>query len=593
MKFGYRIFFIIAVIIFFLSCFYYYPFISDDSLISLRYVQRFIEGKGLNWTDGHPVEGYSNFLWILGVSVLGKLGIDLIVAARILGILCSIGTIWTILTYFRTQPVKKELVFLAVTLLVTTPCFAVWAIGGLEQPLYVLLVTLTFVEVLRIVSSNDFRKIYHLSVWLGLLALTRPDGYLFTIITSLFLLFVYRQKKELLLKIGIATIFVPTLFLISQLVFRYVYYGELVPNTALVKVKITIHHILRGGFYHVKAFFGTLLLSLLGLYGMYILVFKKKNVFGFYILLITTAWVSYVTLVGGDIFPAFRHYYVVLIFFTFAIILGLDAINLNKINFSNNKFISGVIAVLILNAFIQTQFKDNQNAVNERWEFRGMKLGERLKVTFPDKTLIAVTAAGCIPYSSELPAIDMLGLNDYYIPRHPPADFGTGPLAHELGDARYVMSRHPDIIIFNTGAPLLFNIGDQLKANKTFNSDYIKLLATERGAEYIMFLNKYGKHAGIKMTENELKIPGYLFTHPKDTTSAFIGQKLLRAVYTGSTYVISLRHIPDKKWKVKSIESSKNVKFQTTIVQENQELKVFVKPNQNALLESVVLIGKD
>ncbi|WP_299182633.1 hypothetical protein [uncultured Chryseobacterium sp.] len=593
MKFGYRIFFIIAVIIFFLSCFYYYPFISDDSLISLRYVQRFIEGKGLNWTDGHPVEGYSNFLWILGVSVLGKLGIDLIVAARILGILCSIGTIWTILTYFRTQPVKKELVFLAVTLLVTTPCFAVWAIGGLEQPLYVLLVTLTFVEVLRIVSSNDFRKIYHLSVWLGLLALTRPDGYLFTIITSLFLLFVYRQKKELLLKIGIATIFVPTLFLISQLVFRYVYYGELVPNTALVKVKITIHHILRGGFYHVKAFFGTLLLSLLGLYGMYILVFKKKNVFGFYILLITTAWVSYVTLVGGDIFPAFRHYYVVLIFFTFAIILGLDAINLNKINFSNNKFISGVIAVLILNAFIQTQFKDNQNAVNERWEFRGMKLGERLKVTFPDKTLIAVTAAGCIPYSSELPAIDMLGLNDYYIPRHPPADFGTGPLAHELGDARYVMSRHPDIIIFNTGAPLLFNIGDQLKANKTFNSDYIKLLATERGAEYIMFLNKYGKHAGIKMTENELKIPGYLFTHPKDTTSAFIGQKLLKAVYTGSAYEISLLDIPNKKWNVKSIESSKNVKFQTTIVQESQELKVFVKPNQNALLESVVLIGKD
>lgn len=593
MKFGYRIFFIIAVIIFFLSCFYYYPFISDDSLISLRYVQRFIEGKGLNWTDGHPVEGYSNFLWILGVSVLGKLGIDLIVAARILGILCSIGTIWTILTYFRTQPVKKELVFLAVTLLVTTPCFAVWAIGGLEQPLYVLLVTLTFVEVLRIVSSNDFRKIYHLSVWLGLLALTRPDGYLFTIITSLFLLFVYRQKKELLLKIGIATIFVPTLFLISQLVFRYVYYGELVPNTALVKVKITIHHILRGGFYHVKAFFGTLLLSLLGLYGMYILVFKKKNVFGFYILLITTAWVSYVTLVGGDIFPAFRHYYVVLIFFTFAIILGLNAINLNKINFSNNKFISGVIAALIFNAFIQTQFKDNQNAVNERWEFRGMQLGERLKKTFPDKTLIAVTAAGCIPYSSELPAIDMLGLNDYYIPRHPPADFGTGPLAHELGDARYVMSRHPDIIIFNTGAPLLFNIGDQLKANKTFNSDYIKLLATERDAEYIMFLNKYGKHAGIKMTENKLKIPGYLFTHPKDTTSAFIEQKLLKAVYTGSAYEISLLDIPNKKWNVKSIESSKNVKFQTRIVQESQELKVFVKPNQNALLESVVLIGKD
>ena len=44
---------------------YYYPFISDDSLISLRYAQRLVEGKGLTWTAGHPVEGYSNLLWVL------------------------------------------------------------------------------------------------------------------------------------------------------------------------------------------------------------------------------------------------------------------------------------------------------------------------------------------------------------------------------------------------------------------------------------------------------------------------------------------------------------------------------------------------
>lgn len=591
MKFGYRIFFIVSIIIFFLSCFYYYPFISDDSLISLRYAQRFIEGKGLSWNNGHPVEGYSNFLWILGVSVLGKMGFDLILAARILGILCSLCTIWVILNYFKRQNIKKEYVFLAVTLLVTTPCFAVWAIGGLEQPLYVLLVTLVFIEVLRITSSNDFKKIYQLSIWLGLLALTRPDGFLFTIITSLFLLAVNRQNKDKLLKIGIATILVPTLFLLSQLFFRYTYYGELVPNTALVKVKITIHHILRGGFYHVKAFFGTWLISLLGVYGMYILVFKKKNLFGFYLLLNAIAWVSYVTLVGGDIFPAYRHYYVVLIFFTFSVILGLNAVN--TIDFNNKKIVLGVIVVVIANAFIQTKFTDNQNAVNERWEFRGMQLGERLKSTFPDKTLIAVTAAGCIPYSSELPAIDMLGLNDYYIPRHPPANFGTGPLAHELGDAQYVMSRNPDIVIFNTGAPLNFNIGDQLKGNRTFNTDYIKVLATERDNEYILFFNKYGNHAGVKRSQNELKIPGYLFSHPKDTISSFIGQKLLKSLDSGNIYEISLLNLPDKKWKVKTVESNKNVNFQTTIIHQNKQIKVFIKPDHNVLLESVVLEGKD
>src|SRR5262245_36057654 len=49
---------------------YYYPFLADDALISLRYVQRFLHGLGLTWTDGRPVEGYSNFLWMMLAAAL-------------------------------------------------------------------------------------------------------------------------------------------------------------------------------------------------------------------------------------------------------------------------------------------------------------------------------------------------------------------------------------------------------------------------------------------------------------------------------------------------------------------------------------------
>ena len=39
-----------------------------------------------------------------------------------------------------------------------------------------------------------------------------------------------------------------------------------------------------------------------------------------------------------------------------------------------------------------------------------------------EEPLFAVTAAGCLPYFSELPALDMLGLNDRHIAHHrPPA----------------------------------------------------------------------------------------------------------------------------------------------------------------------------
>ena len=56
---------------------HYLPFLADDALISLRYANRLLEGNGLTWTDGHPVEGYSNLSWTLLVALLGALGMDL------------------------------------------------------------------------------------------------------------------------------------------------------------------------------------------------------------------------------------------------------------------------------------------------------------------------------------------------------------------------------------------------------------------------------------------------------------------------------------------------------------------------------------
>ncbi|MDR2238055.1 MAG: glycosyltransferase family 39 protein [Chryseobacterium sp.] len=590
MKFGYRHFFIVSLIVFFLTCYFYYPFFSDDSLISLRYVQRFLEGKGLTWTDGHRVEGYSNLLWVLAVSLPGKLGMDLILAARIWGILCTVCMIGAILRYFSKQPVKKEYVFFAVGLLVTSPTLAVWAIGGLEQPMYVLLVTLAVIEVIEIVNTGSLKRGLYLSIWLGLLALTRPDGFLFTLIASSFLLALNLKSRKNLVKIALFSLFIPALFLSFQLIFRYAYYGELVPNTALVKVKVTLHHILRGGLYQLRAFAGTFILSALGLYFFYILAVVRKKTLGFYLLLNVLAWGGYVTLVGGDIFPAFRHYYVLLIFFTFSIIFGLDAIRFRF----NRKWILLMIPAFILNAVIQLYIPQNYNAVEERWEFRGMQLGKALKNTFPDNTLIAVTAAGCIPYSSELPAVDMLGLNDYYIPRHPPADFGYGPLGHELGDGNYVLERNPDIIIFNTGANPVFPVGEQLLADKRFSDRYEKIHAVNKDQKHILFLNKYSKNTGINLQGNELKIPGYFFKHQTDTLSIFRNNRLVKNMTKGNAYKLTLKQILPKKWSLRSVNSKDgNPGFKSIITQENGEMKITIISQNNLLLESLVLEGKD
>ena len=65
-----------------------------------------------------------------------------------------------------------------------------------------------------------------------------------------------------------------------------------------------------------------------------------------------------------------------------------------------------------------------------------------------EQPLLAVDAAGSVPYFSRLPALDMLGLSDRYLAHHRPADFGSGVLGHELGDGAYVLSREPDLVLF-------------------------------------------------------------------------------------------------------------------------------------------------
>src|SRR5690606_14010081 len=63
------------------------PFLADDAQISLRSSERVVEGKGLTWTDGERVEGYSNLLCVLAAALLHLLGMDSILAVRLLGFL--------------------------------------------------------------------------------------------------------------------------------------------------------------------------------------------------------------------------------------------------------------------------------------------------------------------------------------------------------------------------------------------------------------------------------------------------------------------------------------------------------------------------
>lgn len=511
----YNLFFFV-VFLYLLNCWYYYPFYADDSLISLRYANRFIEGKGLTWNDGEFVEGYSNFLWILFISLLGKLGMNLIIASRLLGVVFGISTLAAIYHHFRDH--NKIPVFAGLLILVFTGSFAAWSVAGLEQPLVVFLLTVIIIKSFSII--DDFEKksnwIY-LALSCGFLSITRPDGILFTVLTFLFFAYFIlnknsRSKKEFTY---LFYFFTPILFYSGLLLFRILYYHEFVPNTALVKVKPSYHHILGGIKYLIKFIIYILPFGILAFVLLVTSIKKYKDPKSILLLLYAVVWTFYIVVIGGDFFAAFRQLEIIILIVAITIIHGLQALNINVAQFSiKKKILIGFVALSYI--VFQYVIKYNLDAKNDTWTFTGIKIGELFKKNFSSTTSIAVTAAGCLPYSSELPSIDMLGLNDYYLPRHQ-KNVKPGVIGHELGDSNYILNiRKPDIIIFDIGSNYSqFEFGKELLNDKKFNQQYIETTILDKNIledPFTVFINKYGKGVGIRYEENKITIPYYLIS---------------------------------------------------------------------------------
>ena len=74
-------------------------FVQDDAYISFRYAQNLVDRGELTWNaeEEQPLEGYTNFLWVLMIAGAMSLGIEPVPAAQALGLAFALGTL--LLTY--------------------------------------------------------------------------------------------------------------------------------------------------------------------------------------------------------------------------------------------------------------------------------------------------------------------------------------------------------------------------------------------------------------------------------------------------------------------------------------------------------------
>ena len=75
---------------------FWLSFRQDDAFILFRYAANLVSGNGLVFNPGEWVEGFTCPLWVLVLSGVQALGINVPRVAGILGLLFATGTLWVV-----------------------------------------------------------------------------------------------------------------------------------------------------------------------------------------------------------------------------------------------------------------------------------------------------------------------------------------------------------------------------------------------------------------------------------------------------------------------------------------------------------------
>ncbi len=208
----------------------YWGFVVDDVYIPLRYAQNLLAGHGLVFNVGERVEGFTNLTWtLLGAGIL-RVGLEPIITLKIVGLICALLTTWVcllILEYY--EPERPGLAWLVSFLIAGAPCIVVWAVSGMETILFALLLAGTFYVYL---VGKSWRGWPLWPIVAAVATMTRPEGLLIVPILLGHGWLVGSADQRRQTQRALLTIVV---ILGAFVLWRFSYYGDVVPNTYYAK----------------------------------------------------------------------------------------------------------------------------------------------------------------------------------------------------------------------------------------------------------------------------------------------------------------------------------------------------------------------
>ena len=401
----------------------------DDAMISMRYAWNFSHGNGLVWNvgDAERVEGYTNLLMTLMMSIATLLFEKryAVLVIQLTGIFFMLGTAFLTLKLFETLQVSKRdlsryLLFTAILLYYP---LNYWSLMGMETGMLAFFLSAGVLCSVLYSEKLEEKYLWLMSVCFGLAFLTRNDSLLFAVLAFLYCSQTLKNGRKYMYSF-LAAGLVYSLFVVGQTVFRYAYYGEIVPNTYTLKlVGMPLMERLKNGWGFIQPFFKeTSLVLLLALAGLSLKFSKQKlYLFGFFLIS-----VLYQIYVGGDPWNYWRIMAPAMPFLFILFFKGCVDV-LQRIP----KLSHGLAFIVLLFALtfggellVDFRFLRQMSLLNYPYDNgaarKHVNIAIAINALTDENATIGVFWAGTIPYYADRVAIDFLGKSDPYIANLPP-----------------------------------------------------------------------------------------------------------------------------------------------------------------------------
>jgi arabinofuranosyltransferase len=405
-------------------------FVQDDAYISFRYARNLAEGHGLVFQPGDKVQGFTNPLWTMLLAIPHLLGRDPALFSQLVGVACAGGTVVVSFALARSLLRTTWQAIGAVAVLLGCVTFVSYGTGGLETSLQTLLVTSVACLALTRASRNDagVMTLLAVSVLSGLAMLTRLDSAVLVVPWSVVAWVAVDRglrTRGWRVRTGhVLAVVVPAALLVTAWVgWASAYYGSAIPNT--LKAKAGGLTSLKFGIQYVWLFilsFGLpVLIPATVMRGRELVRSTRWRI----VVGVIGLWVLYVVLAGGD-FMEFR--FMVPVLPLLACVVAFLVLAVGRMH-------RAVLVVVLLACSLThlrvdwwgwmsgfDRLKQEVHGLNGRpgWIEAGRRLGHLFAggARTADHVVIALQPAGAIPYESNLPTVDILGLNDRWIAMH-------------------------------------------------------------------------------------------------------------------------------------------------------------------------------